>query len=164
MRSVIAESGPVKANPHYTFLPRSPFREHGCDMRPVVLNAGLPRRRKLERMSRRSVLWMRIVRDQQIIPPHFVHRDQIFNRPAERLKRIKLVKIADVLAHKRLAINNQGDRVLQIGAYCQYRARNRNSRDCAGSITAGPPQHDGAELSCASHGIVDTARNRPLAD
>ena len=54
---------------------------------------------------------MSIVHHQQLVPAHVVHRDQIANRLLERLKRLIVVEVADVLADERLSIDDQRDGV-----------------------------------------------------
>ena len=59
---------------------------------------------------------MKVVHHKQFVPANFVHRDEILDGLVKCAKRLVMVKVADVLADKRLAVDDQRDGIFQVGA------------------------------------------------
>ena len=60
-------------------------------------------------MRARKILGMQIVDQKQIVPAHLVHGDEIVNGFLKSAKRLVVIQISNMLAHKSLAIDYEGD-------------------------------------------------------
>ena len=78
--SIVAISGAVEADTNDAFVPRAALGEDRRHMRAMMLHGTPACRRQRQRMQRRCVLRMTIVRDHQVIPCNVVHGDQVFDR------------------------------------------------------------------------------------
>ena len=106
-------------------------------MRAMMLNRYTVGRRAVQPLRREmSTAGWASWTTSQLVLVHVVHREEVVDRLPKCLERVVVVEIADVLAHERLAVDHQRDRVLQIGAERQDRALRRHSRDRAGRIAA----------------------------
>ena len=85
--------------------------------------------------------------------------------PGTTRKRREVVEVADVLADERLAVDDQRDRVLQVGADRQDRSRRRDRpRRCRARSRATAAASTGPARADAHDRIVDAPGDRTLAD
>src|SRR5689334_2772732 len=119
------------------------------DMRVMMLHRELGRQvREREREPGREILGMQIVSD------HFrLDVEQVlvvFDSFGERLQRLEILEISDVMTHKRAVLARETKRVLQLRATCEHaalefqRGANRWRR-----ITTRTPQHHLAAVETA---------------
>src|SRR5208282_3754317 len=106
---------------------------------------------------------MKIMHYKQILPPNFVHRDQIIDSLLKGAKRLVMLQIADMLADEGLAADDEGDAVFQVGAHREDGAVGRQGCNRAWSIAASPAQNRRTESSDAGHRVVHTPRDWALA-
>jgi hypothetical protein len=102
--------------------------------------------------------------DEQFVAANLVHRNQIFDRLVKCLKRLKMFQVSDVLAHECLSVHDQVNRVLQVGAYGQYRPFGRKDSHRVRCVPASTSKYGGPENSGASYRIIHSTRDRALAD
>src|SRR5208282_6424389 len=87
----------------------------------------------------------------------------VVDRLLKSPKGLIVAQVADVLAHERLAVNHQSDRVLEIGAESENRAIRWNRSDGAGRIAPRTAQNGGSENAGARHRIVHAPGDGSLA-
>ena len=132
-------------------------------MRAMMLYRMMLDRQCLRVSKRRSVrcrdiLRMQIVRHHKFFGAHLIHRYQVLDRLPERPPRWVVSQVADVLADKGLAIDHEGNGILQIGAHRQNRPLARDGCDRPRSISACPSQNDWTERSCPRYRVIHPAR------
>ncbi len=115
-RSVVAVSGAVEADADDALLPFAALGQNRSNMRSVVLDASPLGRHETLRVRRRSILWMAIVHDQQIVTIDPIHRDEVVDSLLKGAKGLIVAEVANVLADKGLAVDDERDGVLEIGA------------------------------------------------
>src|ERR1700722_1528925 len=86
--------------------------------------------------TRGAVLRMRVANDERLGAVHTVLPEEIIDRFAKRAKGLIVVEIANVLTHERLAVDHQGNRVLEISPECENWPVVRYRRHRTGRIAA----------------------------
>src|SRR5579862_9721295 len=110
-------------------------------MRTMVLNRYHSRNAETASVHRRDILGMRIMHHQQFFGTNFIHRDQVLNCFLKSTERLIVPQVADVLADESLAIDDEGDRILEIGADGQNRTLARNGCDGSGGVATRAAQN-----------------------
>jgi hypothetical protein len=95
-----------------------------------------------------------IVRHQQRVPVHLVHRGQIADRVVEGAAALRLLEVADVLPGEGLPVHDQRDRVLQIAAHREHRPFDGDLGNRLRRIAACPAQQHHATAGDARHRVV----------
>ncbi len=80
---------------------------------------------------------MAVVNQEQIVPANFVHGYQIADRLLKCAEGFVVIKVADMLADKGLAVDHQRDGIFQVGAQCENGTFGRKRCDRARSVTTG---------------------------
>src|SRR5277367_3587356 len=124
-------------------------------MRAMMLHSTAVRSRQSESVRSGRILRMAIVRNHEIVPSHIVHGDQIdycFFKGAEGLV---VIQVAEVLADKRLPIDDECNRVLEVGAKGENRAFGGQYGDRSGGISTRTTQDHRTKNSSACDRVVD---------
>ncbi len=115
-RAVVAVARAIEADADNAFVPFSALGEHGGDMCAVVLTLRVSSEASADACVVDAYCGWQSCTTSSSIPANLVHRNQIVDRLLKRLERFEMFEVANVLADERLPVNDQGDRVLQIGA------------------------------------------------
>src|ERR1700733_13594125 len=107
---------------------------------------------------------MTIVHYKQITSVDVIHRDEVLDSFCKAMERLVVREVANMLAYKCLALDDQRDRVLEVRTERQHRAFNRQRRHRARRISARTSENYRAKCPSSDDRIVHSACNRPFAD
>src|SRR5208282_158776 len=110
-RPIVAVTRAVETDADDALAPLAALGENRSDVGAVMLDASPFGFDEALRVRCRDVLRMAIVRHQQVAPIELVHEHQVVDRLLKSPKGLIVAQVADVLAHERLAVNHQSDRV-----------------------------------------------------
>ena len=162
--AVVAVARAVETHTQHGLSKLATLRQHRGHVSAVMLNRELFRGGQSQRILAGGVFRVRIMRHQEVVPAHAVHGDEVLDGFLEGAESFVVVEVANVLADKCLAIDDESDGVLQVGADGQQRTARRQSGDRAGSVTARPAQDYGSEGTDPNYGIIHAPRDGALAD
>src|SRR5579872_3726125 len=106
---------------------------------------------------------MKIVYQKQLVPPHLVHRNQIIDSLLKRPQRLIVIEVADMLADEGLAIDDQRNCILEIGAHSENGTFHRKRGNRARCVSPRPSQNSWPVSARARYRVVHATSDRPLA-
>src|ERR1700691_3592401 len=75
--AVVAIAGTIEADAQHPLIPCAMLSQHGGEVSAMMLHRDFFRSGQAQRVCCRKVLRVRVVHDDQIIPAHVVHRNEI---------------------------------------------------------------------------------------
>jgi hypothetical protein len=140
-RAVVAVAGSVEGDADHAPLECATLGEDARHVRAMVLNGMAPPRRHDGRVRGGPVLGMQIVHDDQPVAIDIVHRHPVTHRLLKRTIGGGVVQIADVLAHERVAADDERDGVLEVRPHGQCRKWDRNPGNRRRRVAAGASEN-----------------------